>query len=270
MDQCDAQSGADHGQLLRAVARAEVHIQAPGDAPALNRLPKHLQERRRVLREHECAVRDKPGRVVQDGEQIRLPHAPALVAHRRSVHHVRLPEIAGIRKRPAPLVLLRPLLLPHHQPLTREQPVQRRGRQRDILRHRIRLPRLPDHLPDAQLGGLPLDRQHRIDHIRRHPPRLRPVAAAFRQQPIEAPRTIQSKPVVDRPFGDPHPAAARDVPHLRRLHTDQRSRPVRRLVQHRCQDLEPEQRYRPPMLFQRVTHRGAPFSLLASRTLRGP
>ena len=258
VDQCRAQRGADHGQMPATEAGAEVHVQAPGDAPALHRLAQHLQERRSPLVEVELAVGDDPGGVVEGGEQVGLAQTPALVADCRSVQAVGLPEITGKGECEPPQVLLWPLLLADHQPLAGEQPVQGRGRQRNLRRHGARLPRLPDHLADAQFGSVRLDRQHRLDHFRRHPPRLRAVAAALRQQPLEAALPVEPEPVVDRPFRNPHPAAAGNLPHFRGLHPDQRCGAIRRLVQNRRQNLEPEQRYRLPVLFPVVRHPSSP------------
>ena len=65
--------------------------------------------------------------------------------------------------------------------------------------------------------------------------------------------------VVDRPFRNPNPAAVRDVPHPRRLHTDQRSGAIRCLVQDQHQRLESEQRLLLPVLLHGVAHHQCPF-----------
>ena len=75
-----------------------------------------------------------------------------------------------------------------------------RGRPRILRRDLSRLRRPPNHLGDTHLGSVRVDRQQRFDRIRRYPPRLRAVAAALRQLPLEAPLPVEPEPAIGGPF----------------------------------------------------------------------
>jgi hypothetical protein len=107
------------------------------------------------------------GRKVDETDEVRLALSPGLDEHARSVHHVAHPQLTGALEGESPPVLVRRLgRRLRHQPVTRQQAVYRRQRQRDVGGHPA-LARLLDHQRYAQLGIVLLDLHQQVRDLLR-------------------------------------------------------------------------------------------------------
>ena len=211
VDQRDAELGTDQRELAGAVVGAVVDVEAFGDAAADQRLLEHRQERDGVFREGEGRVRDHPGSVVDEGDQIGFTAPAATVADADPVHHIAHPEFARVLEGEAPPVGARGGIgLPDHQPFAGQEPIDRGRRHRQIGGDRAALAGALDHEPHRELGVLLFHGDERLGNGIGQAAGLTAIGAPLRQQRLEPAFAVELEPVAQGLDGDAGAAAAGD------------------------------------------------------------
>ena len=209
VDQRDAELGADEGEVPGPVAGAVVDVEAVRQSAAHEGLPEHGQEGGGVLGEREGGVGDDAGGVVDEGDQIGLA-APAAVGDGRAVHDVAHPQLAGVPVGEAAAVGGGPARVAVEEPLAGEQPVDRRGREMDVVRHALP-PRLVDHGAHGEGGAGGLYGDQQFGGLRGQPAGTAAVGARPGMQGVEAAAPVEAHPVAEGLGGDPGAVRAGDV-----------------------------------------------------------
>jgi len=211
MDQGNPQFGTHQGQLLGAVIGAVVHIQALRQSAAQDRLLEHRQKGLGVLRQGKGGIRNDPGGIVDEGDQVGLaPDAPPY-PDAWPVHHIAHPQLPGLGEGEAAAVVIAWVVLGLvHQAMAGEQPVHGGQWQRQIRGDLGRLARRADDQLHRQIGVVLLGRQQGFDHRGGQGTGLTAVSAGLRQQRLEAAAPIGLEPIAQGLGGYPGATAAGD------------------------------------------------------------
>ena len=166
VDQRDAELRADQREVARAKRRPVVDVQALRTAAVQDRPLEDGQERGHGLAAGEGRVRDDARRIVEQRDQVRLVAAPVLlVEHGRAVHDVAHPElVGGVEAEAAPVLAGGRLGRPRHQAVAAQQPMDGRGRQRQVGGDEALVARGADHQRDAVGRVLLFERAELIGH----------------------------------------------------------------------------------------------------------
>ena len=252
MDERDAKLRAHQGEVLRAVVRAVVDVQAHGATASLERLLEDGQKCLGALCQGESGVGDDAGSIIEEGDQVGLaPLAPLADGHRRSVHHIAHPQFPGPGEGKAAAVVAFLGSTLAHQPRAAEQAVHGGARQRLGWRRDAALEGQADELRDGELGHLLLELEQAIGNRRRQRPRVPAVGARFGQQRVKAAASIAFEPVAQRLGGHPGAGAARNAVGRLRLVLQSRVQPrgVRRQMDELRDQAVAKQRHGPRIGF---------------------
>ena len=162
-------------------------------------------------------MRDDPGRVVDEGDQVGLALGALSDQDTGAVHDITHPQLPGLGEGEAAAVMIARLLLGLiHQAMAGEQAVHGRGRQRQVCGHLGGLSGLADDQLHREFRVGLLGREQRLDHRRGQGAGLAAVGACFGQQGVEAATAVRLEPIAQRLGRHPGAGAAGDAVVARR------------------------------------------------------
>lgn len=137
VDEGHAQLGAHEREVTGAIRTAVIHVQTFRNAAAEDRAFEDGQEGGHRFAAREGRVRNHPGRIVEQRDEVRLvPPAVLGVEHRRPVHDVAHPElVGGVVTEAAPVFARGCVGRTRHQAVTTKQAVDGRRREGHVGGH---------------------------------------------------------------------------------------------------------------------------------------